>query len=148
MKQITFNGSLSESAVNTLNKVKVEIAPKGAKLVTIDYIELDLVPPLPVQAVVVTRDASCLAGYVASPSTAKLSESQCICARSHAMYAQAAADIAQALGSAGEEPMQKPFILRADSDGTYNVTIVIDGDNEGAGDTGTVHYHIRARVQY
>lgn len=134
--------------VNTLVYEQIEVPNSaGAKLVLIDYAELDVIPPTPVAATIITRDAVLIAGK-AAPTTAKLSESGAICGRSVVVLGAAGAAEASAVYSAGEEPMSNPVVLLPESGtGKYYVTVAIKGTNEGAGDTGTVHYHFRFRVQ-
>jgi hypothetical protein len=147
MKQEVLNGSLVESAINTLTTTQVEVPNStGAKVVMLDYVELDLTPPLPVAATTVQRDAIALAGKL-SPSSALLSEAGAVAARHITLWNEAGAAVAAAVVSLGEEPMASPVLLLQDpTTRKYYVTLAIKGTAEGVGDVGTIHYHMRFRV--
>jgi hypothetical protein len=148
LKQEKVNGSKAEAAVNTLASVQVEIPnSSGAKLVMLDYVELDCPPALPVAATIITRNVALIAGKV-TPASALISEPGAICGRVVQTLGAAGAAEASAVFSAGEEPMANPVVLLPDAaDGKFYVTIAVKGTNEGAGDLATVHYHLRCRVQ-
>jgi hypothetical protein len=148
LKQEKVNGSKAEVAINTLASAQIEVPnSSGAKLVMLDYAELDCPPALPVAATIITRNVALVAGKV-TPATAFISEPGAVCGRVVQTLGAAAAAEASAMFSAGEEPMSNPVVLLPDpADGKYYVTIVIKGTNEGAGDLATVHYHMRFRVQ-
>lgn len=148
MRQERKNGSLTETAINTLKIENIAVPNStGATLVMLDYAELDLVPATPVAATVVQRDAVLIAGKV-TPTTAKLSEAGAVAARHISVFGAAGGAEASAIYTAGEEPMCSPIILTKNpQDGLFYVTLAIKGTSEGAGDTGSVHYHFRFRVQ-
>lgn len=148
MHQEKVNGSKAEAVVDTLVYTQIEVPnTTGATLVMLDYCEMDLVPPAPVSGTTVSRDAVLIVGKVV-PTTAKLSESGAVAARHITLWNEAAAAVATACYSAGEEPMGNPVVLvKNPQDGKYYVTIAVVGNNEGVGDFATVHYHLRFRVK-
>jgi hypothetical protein len=145
VNQERLNGSVSETVVNTQATSSIEVPnSQGKKLVFLDLVELDALPPQIVAATVTTVEAVCVAGK-STPTTPTLDQSGAVAARVIKIYPQAGAAVVQAVYSAGEEAMDSPVQLFPAVDGKYYVTIAVKG-TANAATLMTVRYHCRFRV--
>jgi hypothetical protein len=138
------NGSKVESAINTLTLDRVEVpGSQGAKRVFISVSEIDLTAPDRIAATLCQSTGSILAGY-ATPSSTGLAEEGCV--HTNQIHNFAEADNHDYIGPQAITGVL--FEVPKYTDGKYYFTAAVKGENNAAGNTKTIRYHLDFLMEF